>query len=356
MFGTYGPNVRNLMTFISDDRQRNLHEDAIRRAASRIAHNMHATCFSLQELDFSTGSDDSDEVLSSVIFVKPASRDDDLGRGQPALYIPTKYLAQELAAHLVAADDASQHRFFAWMSGHPSSRPAAGWIFENYMHAYLTSPTSSAVALDGTLSIPIVSNIAAGTLVGLRASEPPFYWRPSSVNPDFPGIDAVVHTGTDVWVLQATTGIGSTRRTPAEGLQKLAEEISAGPSPSPSTQSNIPESTESSMRFVVVGPDMQAARSVVEQLRDTDTLASASGTGRLKGMRIRMHACALPLVASQQRTAMLKFMQEVYVYILLWYPFHGMILPLTNFWVRISNLAALLAPSWIPTSRWKNEH
>lgn len=93
-----------------------------------------------------------------------------------------------------------------------------------------------------------------------------FYWRPGEQQ-NFPGVNAIIRSGNIVWALQFT--ISTSHKPATEGLDRLYKDMN--------------HKTDVDWRLVIVGPDLDAAKSV----RDHQNLA-----GRWKETSV--YACELP--------------------------------------------------------------
>jgi len=137
------------------------------------------------------------------------------------LTIPTKFLVTTLGMALSRKAAAQRHEAFVLLDNHPSLCSAAGWIFEHAAHITLSNPKRSPlptyISNKKGPTIPPASEMISGS--ELRNIQRPFnfYWRPRE--PNFPGVDALIRQGNEIWVLQYT--ISKRHRSATEGLAQV---------------------------------------------------------------------------------------------------------------------------------------
>jgi hypothetical protein len=211
----FGPSIRTILR-CSNPLFEQEYRDELPIAARSLVKGGASVFSQIEELDFSDQS-----VPSSLIFVRPRSLAE---RHMHRLVIPTPGIARVLATAVIRVTNANQHTCFSRMSMHPSTRAAAGWIFENFMHARLTRDNTSVPGFDHAgqpCSIPTTTTLVPGTNPGLESSARDFYWRPGHAS--FPGTDAVLRRGTEIWVFRST--ISCRHGSVEEGLQAVANRL-----------------------------------------------------------------------------------------------------------------------------------
>ncbi|KAF8520015.1 hypothetical protein BU17DRAFT_47299 [Hysterangium stoloniferum] len=258
----YGPNPRSIVTILIEPSEEETYLDDVRTGAVTLAGQFPSIFLDLESLDFSSN-------ISSMIFtVRPKN----LISRRPTLHIPTPFLASTLGVAVSAQTAAQQHSFFALLSGHPSLRSAAGWVFESYARVRFSGPNPA--SLQGYLPgdpnphpIPTPSRVISGT-TALQTIQSPFnfYWRPRESN--FKGVDALIRSDNIVWALQFT--ISASHSSATKGLDEVSKIMN--------------HKRDVEWRLVIVGPNMRGA----ESARDRQVL-----TGRWKDTYV--YACELPL-------------------------------------------------------------
>jgi hypothetical protein len=248
LFDTYGPCARTILNLYRHPEDEHLQLNLVADATSHIAHGGIALLNSLHTLNFPSTLN---QTPSSLIFVRPFSKEN---RSQTKLFIPTLFLEKKLALAIAEVDNAQLQTVFSWMSGHSLTRTAAGWMFENFVHAWLTSKGNKIAVFnedDHSTFIQTTTHSIPGTLDALRAhfANPPLYWRPSQNN--FPGIDAVLCTGSEIWAIQAT--IAYKHSSAEQGLQKLLQTLG--------------NSVIGQLRLLVVGNNTGNAQVVLKNMK-----------------------------------------------------------------------------------------
>ncbi|KAF8519742.1 hypothetical protein BU17DRAFT_47470 [Hysterangium stoloniferum] len=258
----YGPNPRIIIDLLIKPTKEETYLDDVQKGAVTLASHFPSVFLDLENLDFSSN------ISSKIFTVRPGNP---ISR-VPVLYIPTPFLARTLGVAVSGQTAAQQYSFFSLLSGHPSLRSAAGWLFENYGHVCFSGPIPA--SLQGYLPgdpnphpIPTPSRMISGT-TALQTIQPPFnfYWRP--LKPNFSGVDALIRSGNVVWALQFT--ISASHGSATKGLNEVSKIM------------NHKSGVE--WRLVIVGPKRREA----ESARDRQVL-----TGRWEGTYV--YACELPL-------------------------------------------------------------
>jgi hypothetical protein len=259
LFKKYGPSPRVIVEILLKPGLESDYLAAVKSGAVALASRFSEMFFEVEMLDFTSD-------LSSKIFT--------VRRGPKRLRIPTAFLASTLAVAVSAQSAALQNTFFMMLSGHASLRSAAGWMFENFAHVRFSDP-KGIIPMKGYLhgdpnahTIPTAPMISGPSV--LSSIQPPFnfYWRP--LEPNFPGIDALIRVDYIVWALQFTISASHSRRTTTKGLDEVRKKM------------NHKGGVE--WRLVMVCPTLQDAKS----LRDRQAL-----TGGWKNTPV--YACELPL-------------------------------------------------------------
>ncbi|KAF8522428.1 hypothetical protein BU17DRAFT_44645 [Hysterangium stoloniferum] len=258
----YGPNPRSIVSILIEPSEEETYLDDVRTGAVTLAGQFPSIFLDLESLDFSSN------ISSKIFTVRPKN----LISRRPTLYIPTPFLASTLGVAVSAQTAAQQHSFFALLSGHPSLRSAAGWVFESYARVRFSGPNPA--SLQGYLPgdpnphpIPTPSRVISGT-TALQTIQSPFnfYWRPRESN--FKGVDALIRSDNIVWALQFT--ISASHSSATKGLNEVSKIMN--------------HKRDVEWRLVIVGPNMRGA----ESARDRQVL-----TGRWKDTNV--YACELPL-------------------------------------------------------------
>ncbi|KAK2459274.1 hypothetical protein APHAL10511_008695, partial [Amanita phalloides] len=197
LFEKYGPSPRVIIYLLIGSIKEETYKVEVKVAAFRLASRFSAVAPLLDDLDFG-------DISSKIFTVRPKNN---VSRGVHTLENPTPFLCCTFGLAMSRQAAAQQHTFFRMLSSHPSFCAAGGWLFEDYAHNRLSAPNREplkAHSLDGTVyHIPVPAKMIAGS-TALKNIRPPhdFYWRP--VTPNFKGVDAIIRSGDDVWVLQYT--------------------------------------------------------------------------------------------------------------------------------------------------------
>ncbi|KAF8509069.1 hypothetical protein BU17DRAFT_99245 [Hysterangium stoloniferum] len=261
----YGPNPRVIIDILIKPGMEKRYLVDVQDGANTLASQFASDFSDLQKLDFSSG------ISSKIFTARPKNL---TSRRQHSLYIPTPFLARTLGEAVSGQAVAQQHEFFVILSGHPSLRSAAGWLFESYAHTLLSNPMRA--PLKGYLRndskpyfIPAPGKIISGA-TPLKTIQPPFdfYWRPRESN--FKGIDALICSGDVVWALQFT--ISASHSFGTIGFDEVYKIM------------NYKKIVK--WCLVIVGPE----RCEAEYARDRQVLK-----GRWKDKDVQVYACELPL-------------------------------------------------------------
>jgi hypothetical protein len=241
----FGPCLRTIKELLRDLNPRselNDLEKVIDLAATDVAEDVGKTLRCIKDLDFSSSA----RTPLALFFITPGQ----MRTSRPLLVVPTPYLASKLGRAIIGTANAFTVQSFSALCAHPSSRATAGWIYENYMHAYLTTPDAEITVVDDRgYRIEVKgASIVEGTLDALKTSIPPFYWRPSTS--DFVGADAVIRVNSDIWAFQVT--IGSRHGPTNKGLAALVNTLGA--------------KSKETLRWhlVIIGPKLDDVQNVCE--------------------------------------------------------------------------------------------
>jgi hypothetical protein len=218
-------------------------------------------------LDFSDSA-----FSSSLIFVRPLSLTE---RYTHRLVIPTPTIARVLSTAVLRVTNAEQHIFFSRARWYPSIEAAAGWMYENLMHARLTVADGSIPGVDHEwqpCQIPTTTRIVPVIRDALLASDHLFYWRPLEANVS--GIAPVILHDTRIWVFRTT--INSMRASAIKGLDVVAQLF--GP--------HDAKGRPWSWRLVAIGLSVEEA----ESLRNTDQHALGRPPTVEDGRHVRVRA------------------------------------------------------------------
>ncbi|KAF8351822.1 hypothetical protein F5887DRAFT_932526 [Amanita rubescens] len=196
LFEKYGPSPRIIIDILTKTIKEDTYESEVITAAATLAGDFSYGFLQLESLDF--GAD----ISSKIFTVRPK-----MSRWDRYLEIPTSFLCHIFGLAMSRQEAAQQLAFFRIFNGHPSFRDAGRWLFEDYAHNRLSDSERKpleAYSLDGTVRhIPVPDKMIVGS-TALKHIQPPhnFYWRP--VKPNFKGVNAIIRSGDDVWVLQYT--------------------------------------------------------------------------------------------------------------------------------------------------------
>ena len=183
----------------------------VQRAAARFAKDYHNILVNLDALDY------CDDYSSHIFTVKPTSTHKD-GR----VIIPTDFLSATLGVALSRAAEAECQKAFMMMHKHPSLSSAVGWIFEHSAHLYVANNDRPQIRIymqsrEGPAIPPVKDSKSGNTFLGSIQAPFNFYWRPREVN--FPGVDALIRCGNEVWLLQYT--ISRTHKPADKGIDRV---------------------------------------------------------------------------------------------------------------------------------------
>ena len=120
----FGPNPRIIVDILIKPNMEAQYLSDIKSGASSLAYEIPAAFWELRSLQYS----------SDLIFIRPNVSK---WRVIPTLYIPTPFLASTLGIAISGQAAFEQRSFFRMLSGHPTLRSAAVWIFKSYAHAYV---------------------------------------------------------------------------------------------------------------------------------------------------------------------------------------------------------------------------
>jgi hypothetical protein len=233
----YGPSIRMIVQILDGGQDI---EYGYRQTLSSEAQDLVRTNRYIFNTLESSGL--AEAPSSAVIFLRPSSL---IKRYAYEFFVPTAEIARQLSVAALTVSSQDQQRFFSQMSSYPSTRSAAGWIFENFMHTRLTERDGHVRALDANYKehdIPIVTSIITGSVEDLKSAPASFYWRPGEST--FPGIDAVARDQNDIWAFQCT--VSRRQRSTIDGLERVAQAIGI---------------RESNWHLVIVGSEMPVAQS-----------------------------------------------------------------------------------------------
>jgi hypothetical protein len=261
LFDKYGPCARTIIDICLAPHKEKAHNNRIKTAAKYVAKNGSTVMDSIKDLDFG-----SDATLSSLVYIRPESNEN---RDLIMIFIPTAFLIGELTFVATYLNHLELHKLFSQLTMHPNTRTAAGWLYENFVHARLTTP-GEVQAIDnmGKESVIQTTNkFVLGLISILRKASPPLYWRPSQSH--FPGIDAVLHTDTETWAIQTT--IGNRHGTAEKGLEQILGVLG--------------DKVKRKIRLLIVGPDARRVQSVVRRMKPWNGIPIYSCTLPYEGER-----------------------------------------------------------------------
>lgn len=192
------------------------HETAINKIVLEAVKDPDATIRALLNLDNTVNSG-----LSTIFFFKPFVWEGQIFRSIHTVYFPTPWIIDKLTVELNRHQAVKKVEFFNTLCVHPSTRSAAGWVFEDFIHRYLVHAKSITIhwyseASSRTLDLFPEALDTRTTNADLKSSAP-FYWRPASLTN--PGIDGAIITKEHVYLIQAT--ISREHSSPQEGIDQL---------------------------------------------------------------------------------------------------------------------------------------
>ena len=198
-----------------------------------------------------------DDPPSMFYFFRPMKISTGIHRQLSTLYVPTQTIRRILAEALREKDNHIKLRFYNALSYHPSTRHAAGFIFETWFHSFCIAGKSIACKWvvqgpgDAIIQIPTTPDapdLLPATKDAPGSATPPYYWIPSKTN--FPGIDSALVLEGEIFAFQVT--LGSNHKSPIDGLLCLRKML-------PANLKVLP------WRMVFVGPDEERIKGVAEQ-------------------------------------------------------------------------------------------
>ncbi|KAG6377449.1 hypothetical protein JVT61DRAFT_15254 [Boletus reticuloceps] len=215
----WGAVPRTLLQILGDD-QECLFEREMRGIALRVIPDCRITLRSMANLDATLPVDSGP---SSIFFIKPRSRDS-VSRVLHTIYVPTETIAGILGVAVCSAAEGDRQDFFNAMIASPSTRGAAGFIFQIWIHSFLSSGNPIQCSWHGksSKSLPPTLRLASPgqsvcTNDEIRQASPPFHWK---APPDFEGIDGALFDEQDnIYAIQIT--VASRHVSPRPGLDKL---------------------------------------------------------------------------------------------------------------------------------------
>ena len=180
----------------------------VQGAAAKFARNYRTIIGNLDMLDY--GADNS-----SVIFAAKPTR----SHKEARVIIPTDFLCATLGVALSREAEAECQKAFIM---HLSLSSAAGWIFEHSAHLYVANDVRPQIRIymqsrEGPAIPPVEDSKSGNTFLGSIQAPFNFYWRPREVN--FPGVDALIRCGNEVWLLQYT--ISRTHKPADKGIDRV---------------------------------------------------------------------------------------------------------------------------------------
>ena len=260
LFQKYGPNARLIIQILMNPSKEDEYLYDVQARVTKLAHNFSTIFSDHENLNFS---------FDEIFILKP---DLLVSRQSPILTIPTAFLFITLGIAVSRQTMALKQCFFTTLRDHPHLGSPAGWLFKNYAHICFSAPNYTPFV--GYLpndpnphTISTARQIITGS-TKLKNIQGPFnfYWQPRE--PHFPGVDAIIRSGDIVWALQFT--ISSSHKPATEGLNWLYKVMN--------------HKTDVDWRLVIVGPDLDVAKSA----RDQQNLTVRWG-------KINIYACELPL-------------------------------------------------------------
>ncbi|KAF8548541.1 hypothetical protein OG21DRAFT_1500960 [Imleria badia] len=194
-----------------------------------------------------------DDAPSQFYFCRPYN-DAETGM-QRTLFgasVPTRTLRRLLGEALQKQDNLLKLDFFRALRQPPSTRQAAGYIYENWFHAYFSAGKPIECHwLQGLNGVSLLSltgmKLIEGNWGAVEVEDPPYYWV-APVN--FPGIDCALILPEAICVFQVT--ISTSHRSPEGGMKKLGTHL-------PADLKNLP------WRVVFIGDHDNAIKSVAQK-------------------------------------------------------------------------------------------
>jgi len=167
---------------------------------------------------------------SSILFIRPQQGEHGIAsRTRCEVYVPTIRIGRSIARATMEKGAFICSQFFAATKNHASMRGAAGYIFEQWVHACLVSGHKLDCKWLNNDSMPqetvaIQPDRLISTRDELKTCRPPFYWCPVASN--FPGIDGLLRCEDDVYAIQIT--ISRRHTSPEGGLRTLQKDMDSG--------------------------------------------------------------------------------------------------------------------------------
>ncbi|KAF8137496.1 hypothetical protein EV363DRAFT_1395034 [Boletus edulis] len=192
----WGAVPRTLLQILGDDQER-LFEREMRGIALRAIPDCRNTLRSMANLDATLPVDSGP---SSIFFIKPSRSRDSVSRVLHTIYVPTETIAGILGVAVCSAAEGDRQDFFNAMIASPSTRGAAGFIFQIWIHSFLSSGNPIQCSWHGksSKSLPPTLRLASPG----QSQSPPFYWK---APPDFEGIDGALFDEQDnIYAIQIT--------------------------------------------------------------------------------------------------------------------------------------------------------
>ena len=197
-----------------------------------------------------------DDPPSMFYFFRPREIPTGVHRRLSSLYVPTQTIRRILAEALREKDNHIKLQFYNALSYHPSTRHAAGFIFETWFHSFFIAKKSIACkwvvqgsgdAIIQFPTTPVAADLLPTIKDALASATPPYYWIPSKIN--FPGIDSALVLEGGIFAFQVT--LGSNHKSPIDSLQRLRKML-------PANLKVLP------WRMVFVGSDEERIKGVAE--------------------------------------------------------------------------------------------
>lgn len=168
----WGPVPRILLKLCSMPEEEEAYQVAVKCACKMASQNPNAVMLAITTFD-----GPPDLGSSEIFFVKPRGKDI-IHRGDHFVFVPTRWLLNQLGEQLILEADNTRVNFFNIMSGSSQTRSAAGWIFEEHVHCHILS--KKCITINWHDKQPQTFNFPhLEVRTNLNDVKPtPSYWRP----------------------------------------------------------------------------------------------------------------------------------------------------------------------------------
>ena len=220
----WGGVPRILMEFL----RRGLTDVEIELSYKRFARRAVLKCREVLTAIAAKSFRDDSDAPSQFYFCRPYNdAETGMRRTLFGVSVPTRTLRRLLGEALQKQDDLHKLDFFHALRQPASTRQAAGYIYENWFHAYFSAGKPIEChwlqGLNGISSLSLTGmKLIEGNWGAVEVEDPPYYW----VAPmNFPGIDGALILPEAICVFQVT--ISPSYSSPEGGMKKLETHLPA---------------------------------------------------------------------------------------------------------------------------------